>query len=330
LENHFLRPKDGTETFLDAQLPCAFEHLLSGPKKTQYWFEIDADYMVLTYYLSQHEGVAYEKGKSFSKQGFTFTVDRPRLEGVIFQLTKRGKLGIFMPEGDDLDMVIAEIKPLLDEAAGKNVLLRPLFTREHTSTPVSISPKGGPVAAVLAPNVAAPVSQTGSPYEGMRFHIVMYTEAVHDWITVANEKLRQPYKWPDKVKELIAMAQEKAGRMMKYLNPIRNMLSHDAKKEITDFVTTIPENYREEFTSATIGANFSEDLRRKTVSIPIEIAYTYLQELQASLDTLAKSLNGDESSLYKTLAVEAKSLNGILKRIPDLLHKRRRNRSKRI
>ena len=57
--------------------------------KTQYWFNVDAPYQLLTYNLYSNNKVVYDKAKGTSKQGFTFEVEIPGLEGVRFQLTRR-------------------------------------------------------------------------------------------------------------------------------------------------------------------------------------------------------------------------------------------------
>ena len=70
-----------------------------------------------------------------SRQGLTFTIDDPDVEGVTFQLTRKDKLGIFAPEGVELETIVGVLKPYLDRAAGKPVRLTPLLS------PLASAPK---------------------------------------------------------------------------------------------------------------------------------------------------------------------------------------------
>jgi len=89
---------------------------------------MDQPYNAIVYTMPSVEGVVYERGAQMSRQGLTFTVDDPDLEGVTFQLTRRDKLGIFAPEGVELETVVGIVKPYLDRAAGKPVRLTPLIS----------------------------------------------------------------------------------------------------------------------------------------------------------------------------------------------------------
>ncbi|MDG7024972.1 MAG: hypothetical protein JRN45_10700 [Nitrososphaerota archaeon] len=100
---------------------------MEAPKKTQYWFAMDQSYNSIVYTMPSVEGVVYERGAQMSRQGLTFTIDNPDVEGVKFQLTRKDKLGIFAPEGVDLETIVGIIKPYLDTAAGKPVRLTPLL-----------------------------------------------------------------------------------------------------------------------------------------------------------------------------------------------------------
>jgi hypothetical protein len=99
---------------------------LPGPKKTQYWFLIDQDYMVMTANLTSVKGLSYNRTGRISRQGFTFTIDEPDLDGVTFQLTRKNKLGIFAPEGAGLEIILEGMKPYLDAAADTPVRLTPV------------------------------------------------------------------------------------------------------------------------------------------------------------------------------------------------------------
>jgi hypothetical protein len=107
---------------------------LQVPKKTQYWFSIDQSYNAIVYAMPSVEGVVYERGAQMSRQGMTFTVDNPDVEGVTFQLTRKDKLGIFAPEGVELETVVGIVKPYLDRAAGKPVRLTPLLSPPATAS----------------------------------------------------------------------------------------------------------------------------------------------------------------------------------------------------
>ncbi len=97
-------------------------------KKTQYWFLMDQPYTAIVYGIPSVEGIVYERGARIPRQGLTFTVDDPDIEGVTFQLTRRDKLGIFAPEGLELERIIGVVKPYLDRAARKPVGLTPLIS----------------------------------------------------------------------------------------------------------------------------------------------------------------------------------------------------------
>ncbi len=98
------------------------------PKKTQYWFSMDQPYNYIVHMIPSVEGIAYERGAQISRQGLTFTVDNPDVEGVKFQLTRKDKLGIYAPEGVELETIVGIVKPYLDRAAGKPVRLTPLLS----------------------------------------------------------------------------------------------------------------------------------------------------------------------------------------------------------
>ncbi|MDG6991616.1 MAG: hypothetical protein JRM99_09425 [Nitrososphaerota archaeon] len=102
------------------------------PKKTQYWFSMDQPYNFIVHMMPSVEGIDYERGAQLSRQGLTFTVDNPDIEGVKFQLTRKDKLGIFAPEGVDLETIVGIVKPHLDRAAGKPVRLTPLLSPPTT------------------------------------------------------------------------------------------------------------------------------------------------------------------------------------------------------
>ena len=108
---------------------------MQAPKKTQYWFSMDHSYKSIVYSMPSVEGVVYERGAQISRQGMTFTVDNPDVEGVTFQLTRKDKLGIFAPEGVELETIVGVLKPYLDRAAGKPVRLTPLLS------PLASAPK---------------------------------------------------------------------------------------------------------------------------------------------------------------------------------------------
>ena len=103
------------------------------PKKTQYWFLMDQSYNAIVYTMPSVEGVVYERGAQMSRQGLTFTVDNPDIDGVTFQLTRKHKLGIFAPEGVELETIVGIVKPYLDRAAGKPVRLTPLLSPPATT-----------------------------------------------------------------------------------------------------------------------------------------------------------------------------------------------------
>jgi len=100
---------------------------LQSPKKTQYWFSVDQSYTAIVYGIPSVKGIVYERGP-IPRQGLAFTVDDPDLEGVTFQLTRRDKLGIFAPEGLELETIIGVVKPYLDRATGKPIGLTPLLS----------------------------------------------------------------------------------------------------------------------------------------------------------------------------------------------------------
>jgi hypothetical protein len=104
------------------------------PKKTQYWFSMDQSYNAIVYAMPSVEGVVYERGAQISRQGLTFTVDNPDVEGVTFQLTRKDKLGIFAPVGVELETIVGIVKPYLDRAAGKPVRLTPLLSPPATAS----------------------------------------------------------------------------------------------------------------------------------------------------------------------------------------------------
>ena len=89
---------------------------------------MDQSYNAIVYTMPSVEGVVYERGAQMSRQGLTFTVDNPDAQGVTFQLTRKDKLGIFAPEGVDLETIVGIVKPYLDRAAGKPVRLTPLLS----------------------------------------------------------------------------------------------------------------------------------------------------------------------------------------------------------
>lgn len=103
-------------------------------EKNQHWFEVDAPYRLLTYNLFNMKEIVYDAStgikKHLSKQGFTFEIDVPGLEGIRFQLTRRNKLGIFAPIGVEIDRIVEKTKPFLDKAAGYAVRLTPLPIKE--------------------------------------------------------------------------------------------------------------------------------------------------------------------------------------------------------
>ena len=105
---------------------------MPDPKKTQYWFSMDQPYNFIVHMMPSVEGIAYERGAQMSRQGLTFTVDDPDAEGVKFQLTRKDKLGIYAPEGADLETIVGIVKPYLDRAAGKPVRLTPLLLPQAT------------------------------------------------------------------------------------------------------------------------------------------------------------------------------------------------------
>lgn len=107
---------------------------MPGPKKNQYWFLIDQDYMVMTANLTSVKGLTYERTGPISRQGFTFAIDEPDLEGVTFQLTRKNKLGIFAPQGAELENILERTKPYLDRAADTPVRLTPLPAPSAPST----------------------------------------------------------------------------------------------------------------------------------------------------------------------------------------------------
>ena len=107
---------------------------MQAPKKTQYWFTMDQSYNSIVYTMPSVEGVNYERGAQMSRQGLTFTVDNPDVEGVKFQLTRKDKLGIYAPEGADLETIVRIVKPYLDTAAGKPVRLTPLLIPSPTAS----------------------------------------------------------------------------------------------------------------------------------------------------------------------------------------------------
>jgi hypothetical protein len=112
---------------------------LPEPKKNQYWFEIDQPYMVLTSRLPFVEDVNYDRRVGVPRQGLTFAIDEPDLEGVIFQLTRRGKLGVSAPRGMDIEVVLEGVKPYLDKAAETPVKLTPGMREEGRRFPPSVS-----------------------------------------------------------------------------------------------------------------------------------------------------------------------------------------------
>ena len=95
----------------------------SSFKKVQYWFHVDVPYLELTYALFNHPKI--EIGKP-SKGRFTFKVKELELSDVTFQLARRKNvLGIFAPIGLDIEEILRIIKPILDEAVRKPVILQP-------------------------------------------------------------------------------------------------------------------------------------------------------------------------------------------------------------
>jgi hypothetical protein len=112
-------------------------------------------YFEITASIPWIKGVRFEREKSFSRQGFTFTVDGHGLDGVTFQLTKGDKLGIFMPKGMDLESVIDGIQSILDEAVRRRVHLTPLFTKQEPSTQV-------PTTSQLEAAIAGEIKKTSN------------------------------------------------------------------------------------------------------------------------------------------------------------------------
>ena len=68
----------------------------------------------------------FDQDRRLPRQGLTFTINAPGLDGVNFQLTKRDKLGIFAPVGAEIEEIVGKAKLYLDKAAGTPVKLTPI------------------------------------------------------------------------------------------------------------------------------------------------------------------------------------------------------------
>ena len=97
-----------------------------GPKKTQYWFRIDQTFIVMAQNLTLVPEFEFDHDRKVPRQGLTFTINVPGLDGVNFQLTKRDKLGIFAPVGAEIEEIVGTARVYLEKAAGTPVKLTPI------------------------------------------------------------------------------------------------------------------------------------------------------------------------------------------------------------
>ena len=297
---------------------------MSEAKKVSYWFKLDVSYFEITASIPWIKEVRFERGKSFSRQGFTFIVDGHGLDGVTFQLTKGNKLGIFMPKGMDLESVIDGIQSILEEAAGRRVRLTPLFTKQEPSTQV---PTTSQMEAAIAGEIKktsdsvgkapARVRLTESMEEGISRNIISSVFGVYHWLLGATDDVNQWCKWPAEVNELIEQAKQIAQRMWRYVMPALNKLPPHEKEGILQSVVTVPKKHEDEFRRSSAFSPISLAASRSLATTKIKIAEMYLEELKAPLNTLVLSSHGEDGSVYKVLLYEAEKVSDFIKRILD-------------
>jgi len=283
-------------------------------------------YLEITASIPRIEEVRFAQGKSVSRQGFTFTVDGHGLDGVTFQLTRGNKLGIFMPKGMDLELVVMEIQSILEKALGRRVLLTPLFPKQEPSTHV---PTPSQLEAAIAGEikktsdsvreVPARVGLTESVEAGISHNIISSVFGIYNWLLGASDDVNQWCEWPAEVNELIEQAKKNAERMWRYVMPALNKLPQHEKEEILESVVRVPERYEHELKRSSAFSPISLAASRSLATTKIKIAEMYLEELKAPLNTLVISSHGEDGSVYKVLLDEAEKVSDFIKRILDLI-----------